>query len=115
MKRLILIDDNEKPQPICYFELFDAIMNTKVYFPGEDFSCSCDIFLKNRFERMISVDCIKEYENHTLPDEEELEYYYNPIEGFFWVDKDHVDFINKNRKKDIINLEKYKTKQNELL
>ena len=29
MKRLILIDDNEKPQPICYFELFDAIMNTK--------------------------------------------------------------------------------------
>ena len=35
MKRLILIDDNEKPQPICYFELFDAIMNTKVYFPGK--------------------------------------------------------------------------------
>ena len=32
---------------------------------------------------MISVDCIKEYENHSLPDEEELEYYYNPIEGFF--------------------------------
>ena len=110
MKKLKIIDDNETNEPIDYLDLFEALMNTRIHFKclEEEEVYAADCILKSIFDRLTPINCIKKYKCQELPDDESLEYYYNAINDFYWIDKKQKRVLDKRNKTKVVSLENYR-------
>tara|TARA_X000000950_G_scaffold289416_1_gene413099 strand:+ start:177 stop:557 length:381 start_codon:yes stop_codon:yes gene_type:complete len=95
MKKLVIIDDFAKKDPIEIEEFFDSLMMTEVVYYDEEGGghvFPADVFMKTRFEEL-------SYHNESSFQKLEgpLEYYYNE-KGYYWVLGNNVE-KNKNKNK----------------
>lgn len=95
MKKLIIIDDFAKNDPIEMDEFFDSLMMTEVVYYDEEGGSHvfpADVFMKTTFEEL-SYHNESSFQKLDVP----LEYYYNE-KGYYWVVGNNIE-KNKNKNK----------------